>query len=101
MTTQSYNGWTNWETWNANLHFDGFWKVAQEVYDETSGTPDERKDEWLDSMERRVRYDIEELSGANEATGFGADVLNHYLREINYREIAERYWEDVTVEEET
>lgn len=105
MTTDNkYNGWTNWETWNYNLHHDDqYTEQAQECYDNADA------DETF-SKEQRATLDLAviiEADAENEAeelqnnlpkyyqSSFFMDAVNMSLREINYYEIAENYMSDV------
>lgn len=79
MTDNTYNGWTNYETWNLNL--------------------------WLSNDENAYRYwasiaegvELEELteslktwaqSHVPETVGFHSDMLSHAISRINFEEIA-------------
>ena len=110
MTNENskYNGWTNWETWNFNLHHDDqYTEQAQECYD------DAEADDTF-SREQRATLDLaaiieadaeEEASTMQDSLpdylqhSFFMDAVNMTLREINYYEIAENYMSDVEKEE--
>ena len=100
MNRQECNGWTNYETWLANLWFD-------DAFSDDADTALERAAEDTDGTEikaeavRALAETIEEaiVAATTEETsipesGFVADILNAALREINYREIAEHYIDD-------
>jgi hypothetical protein len=83
----SYNGWSNWETWNTNLHlFDGL--TARDI----SGTRTVTADE----CEEFVQTFLDEVEGPN---GFVADIIGGFMSEVNWREIAEHLNEDEDEEE--
>jgi hypothetical protein len=71
----TYNGWTNWETWDCNLMvFDGWEfdsKDVEGIMQEIQAYLDERhdsiQDHWI------------------------ASIFNQYVRRVNVREIAEHY----------
>ena len=91
MTT--YNGWTNYETWNVKLWLDN-----------DEGTYDEVR-----AMARRSRsaYDLGQelrefvLDGMPDlGASMYADILGAALRDVNWQEIAEAYREDEDAEVE-
>lgn len=85
MTDNKYNGWTNYETWLFNLHFDNYFEEdARQVKDvyELSKIIESAAAEYV-SEELQVQH------------GFIGDMLNSALRSINYYEIAEHYMEDI------
>lgn len=76
MTTNTYNGWTNYETWLINLHFDGFFEPNTEA----------------EEIESSV-YEICEEQITNNDGGIVFDIVNAFLADVNWREIAEHYEE--------
>lgn len=105
-TTQRYNGWTNYETWNLALWIgndegsDSYWReAAQECYDDAE--PDgtfTRKEQAALALADRLKDETEE--NAPEVSGFYADVLSAALGEVNYHEIAEHWLDDVEEEDD-
>lgn len=102
MDTQKYNGWTNYSTWLCNLWFSDFTPMFE---DHTADLSDEHdtKDALLDTLEEWIENDITEYveCNVNESNGFIMDVINHALHEIDYRDIAEHYIDDVWDDIET
>jgi hypothetical protein len=96
-TDNKYNGWTNYETWNANLWINNDWQLSElfamragdllgsyETDDATYHLAQSIKDVFLD-LQPEV------------APGFFSDVMDASLREVNWSEIAQHYiteWDD-------
>lgn len=111
MTTmekdQTYNGWTNYETWNVKLWIDNeegdyrFWKERAE---ETYATA--KEDQTFSQLERAALTLADELKDQFEentptVTGCYADLLNAALSEVNWYEIAKSLLEDYQVDKES
>ena len=75
----SYNGWTNWETWMINLHFDGYFEDYRD--DQNLVQPEVVKD-----VVEEIVFDLE---GSNNP--LISDLINGSLQEVNWEEIAEHY----------
>ena len=73
-TDNTYNGWTNYETWRVNLElFDG----DNERW--SHGSPD--------AMQEFAEMLIEESTDE----GIGRDYAMAFLQDVNWQEIAEHY----------
>lgn len=89
MERREYNGWTNYETWLANMWFgDIFADMASEGQ---LGSP-ENLQQFVEEML--------ESDGALPESGFAADIMNAALREIDWDDIYDHYKEDEPAEEE-
>ena len=93
-----YNGWTNYETWLCNLWFDYFDFTEQlEMFE---GVED--KDDILRIIEDYIQNSVEEFVECHLAPrdthGFIHDMLNSSIQEIDFRDIAEHYVDDVSSE---
>jgi len=81
-----YNGWANYETWNANL-WDGeaFYDMVQEA-----------KDSGDDKMEIAAMLEsyYDDAADSLNARGFFGDVINNALKEIDWEEIVKNHWEE-------
>ena len=90
-----YNGWNNYETWLCNMWFDNFdFTDDLEMFESC-----ESNDDVLDTIENYIESlitDFVECSITDGAMhGFIQDMLNSAMSEIDYREIAEHYVQDV------
>lgn len=112
MTKKEYNGWFNYETWNAALWIDNdegsqsYWREqTQECYDAAEASDLYTKDEraTLDLRGRLADHfeaqSQEILTQANAQASFWADMLGAALSEVNWHEIAEHFIADLDKEE--
>tara|TARA_R110000772_G_scaffold7665_1_gene25835 strand:+ start:673 stop:909 length:237 start_codon:yes stop_codon:yes gene_type:complete len=76
MNDKTYNGWTNFETWQAALWLDDAGSI-------------EGDDLYKDFLEDYLFF----MAGRPE-TGLAADIFSAWLREVNLTEILEHYAED-------
>lgn len=79
-----YNGWTNWETWQVNLHF-AHW------FTEENFTPEE--------IQEIVTTNIQGATQMPDA-GLLNDILNGFTGKVNWRELSDYYKYDESEEEE-
>ncbi len=93
----AYNGWTNYETWLLNLHFDNCYQDdAERIYNEAEDTK-------LFSKEKNAKHEladfikqsIEEEYLPDTDSPFYNDLLNGAISEINFLEIADGYIEEL------
>lgn len=91
MTRNEYNGWTNWETWNANLWIDNDWRLS-EHYAHRAGDllGSYEEDEAIERLAGYIEDDFNQLMPEVES-GFFADVMNMAMCEVNWHEIAKHY----------
>ena len=100
-----YNGWTNYETWLCNLHYDDFFTdQAQEAWESAEANETfPREENAAIALKEVIESTVEEftqesLSGGQQ-NAFVNDLVNSALREVNYYEIAKNYI--LEVEKET
>ena len=96
--TNKYNGWTNYETWLCNLWFENYdFTDLMHMFD---GCED--KGDILNVIEDVIKNDVEDYVMAelrsSDTSGFIQDMLNSAIQEIDYRDIAEHYVDDVADE---
>jgi hypothetical protein len=80
-----YNGWKNKETWLVNLWLGDTFAVMQEEGHHVTA----------DVIEELVREYIGGFDGKTVENGFLVDMLNCALGEIDYRELAAHYADDM------
>ena len=99
--TDTYQGWTNYETWNANLWFgDNFHDICQQLIEDVRQEQELEDNELLDEDDKdsicsqlsiSIEDYIEELIPTLE--GMFLDMMTHAVDMIDYREIAESVYE--------
>lgn len=91
----TYNGWTNYETWLTNLWLDGleFGDYIQDLSDDLDD-----KDavlDWCSDYLEQLVEDLIEDATPNGVSGFITDLINSAFQEIDFRDIAEHYVDDI------
>lgn len=100
--TKAYNGWTNYETWSLALILDNdegsyrYWRgVAQDCWDVADGDKTfSREDRAAFELEDRLQAETEEAMPEN-LSPLWSQLLSAAVSEINYREIAENWIDNV------
>ena len=97
MTDTKYNGWTNYETWLTNIHFECFEftdEINEGIFDNLSR--DEVKRWIADYIEglviEVVFYPFDECASDSI---FLVDVVNSFLEKVDWDDIADHYIDDV------
>ena len=84
MTDQTYNGWTNWETWNFNLWINNnealYWIVNKALGDFLME----------DTFEVFLKGTAKNIVG----TELCLDLKEKDIKNINFKEITELMWEE-------
>ena len=90
MNEKEYNGWTNYETWNVNLHLD-------EMYQRIANEHTLLSTYHLGQLLKDTTWDLaEEIApDAVRGAGFVSDLFTAGLGEVNWYEIAEHYVEEL------
>jgi predicted house-cleaning noncanonical NTP pyrophosphatase (MazG superfamily) len=88
--SSKYNGWTNYETWNFNLHItneESDYEYALEMAFDSEHEYELSKKlkEWANDMaDDCISTEI----------GFIVDIIYSSIKEVNFYEVAEHLWED-------
>jgi hypothetical protein len=96
MKDETYNGWTNYETWNCKLWIDNdqgsqeFWReAAKEAFDDSqrSGLFTREENAAVRLMDSLKDYHEANMPDLPEAS-FYTDIFNAALSQVNWYEIA-------------
>ena len=106
-TDKTYNGWTNYETWNVKLWMDNdegdcnHWQgAAQEAYDEAEASSTFTREEQATlDLSHILKAEYEEGAPDLGACSY-SDLLNAAISEVNWHEIAESLMNDVDKDDE-
>ena len=100
-TDKKYNGWTNYETWLFNLHFDDcFGEDAETFYKDAEACEIfTRRENATFSLAAYIEDYADEFRPEMPSNGFYADLIETGMSEINYHEIAKHYIHDVELAE--
>ena len=101
----TYNGWSNYETWNANNWVsDGMMDAETMAHDCLAEAVEDETDmetaisNATDALAEQMEADCDELCADTcPQSGLFADLLNSALARINWREIAENYVKEIPV----
>ncbi len=105
MSDTTYNGWTNYETWNVNLWIDNsqgdqeYWsEQAQECVQEAiDGDESDIKASATYALSQRLEASFDDASAEMQTTGVFADLLTHALGMVNWYEIAKGHVDEITL----
>ena len=94
-TSESYNGWSNYDTWNFKLWLDNS-KDSQEMvfnFVKTSVVFFKKSADAIHNIRTQLEQYAEENAPKLE-NGFYSDVLSASIRSVNYYQIADAYYYD-------
>jgi hypothetical protein len=86
---KSYNGWTNWETWNFGLWLDNDEPTYHEINQLIKGSKDV-----YDLSKKLEEWAYGSLDDEYMDSSFIMDFVNGAIREVNFFEIAEHRIEE-------
>ncbi len=99
MSDQTYNGWTNYQTWVVNLWMtndSGSYEHLQSMARDCLTHLEDNVSDAVWELSKRLEEDHDEFMP--EVTGVYADLLTHSLGMVNWHEIARHVIDDVTAE---
>ena len=99
MSDNTYNGWTNYETWDVALWLgneEGLYNQARELGERVYGNW--ANDDPLYSYSGALADMVGELNPIGSDASMFSDMLNAALSCVNWREIAEHYVDDFELE---
>lgn len=99
METKTYNGWTNYETWNCNLWLDNDGSMEYLIERATELVRDD-PDSAVYDLAREIECMIDEANPIGDQSSMFSDMLSAALREVDYDEIAEHIISDLDLPEE-
>jgi hypothetical protein len=105
-TTEKYQGWTNYETWQVNLWWSNdqgsytYWaQQAQEVWEEAEADKTFTRSEIARAkLAERMKDGLEE-SKPEGLEGLWECMVDHFISEVNFHEIAGSWLDDCDVYE--
>ena len=101
--TRTYNGWTNYETWNVALWIgndQGSYNYWQDVTREclAEASPDKNftiEERAKIALAGRLKDEIEEGNPLAKECSLYSDILTANLKEVHYYEIASNWIDDI------
>jgi len=90
MTDTTYNGWTNHATWLVNLHLDNTYCMTDSLTEEAADMLGNQYPE-ADLADYIKELVAEWLEPDCPNAGLAQDLINGYLDDVNWREIATHY----------
>ncbi len=93
-----YNGWTNYETWLVNLHYDNFFQEqAEDLYQDALACDTFSKEEnAAHALCEYIEETVTEFNYNPDAdTALVNDIVNAALSSVNWYEIAANYIESL------
>ena len=92
----TYNGWTNYETWLANIHFEN-WDFSDYIEDIADTEPEDEGDvrNWIEEYLKQNIWELTFEAPDIELGTWQTDLLQAAYSEIDFRDLAEHYSEEV------
>lgn len=102
-TDPTYNGWSNYETWNCKLWIDNE-QPTHEYWRECAKEIEPIENEYMEEVRRKVhaladvlkeQFEEQAEEWMKDQASFFADIFNAGLNRVNWIEIAESLLDDV------
>ena len=85
----TYNGYTNWETWVVELHYDDTFYNMAKTYVETGLT----YQEFQDDLEGFIHSTVNEELKYPDDTNLANEFVRMALQTVDYTQLANNAWE--------
>ena len=98
----TYNGWSNYQTWVFNLWFDDYFSdVAEEIVKQYQGSDIEDFISFSPTVElaQHIKNTAEEFNPIDDSSVW-SDLMGYSIGMIGFYEIAEHYIDEVVLEQE-
>ena len=98
MSSESYNGWSNWETWNTNLWINNnqylYDTIMERACDIALETKNDRYATFTD-MRISIEHMIKDVLLLNDVTeGWISDMFHSAVERVDFSEIAKLIMEE-------
>lgn len=104
MTKETYNGYTNYETWNTNLHYsDTFFDIAKEAVENLDTEAEDFAEDFdygdlVETLASTFGDLVWEISGVEDLPdGIAKDFALQGLEQVDWEDIAETHLSDFEV----
>jgi hypothetical protein len=104
MTKETYNGYTNYETWNTNLHYsDSFFDIAKEAVENLDTEAEDFAEDFdyadlVENLANTFEELVWEVSGVYDLPdGIAKDFAFQGLEQVDWEDIAETHLSDFEV----
>ena len=107
MTKETYNGYTNYETWNTNLHYsESFYDMVNDAVDNLDTEDEDFAEDFdyadfVEDLATAFEDLVWEISGVEDLPdGIAKDFATQGLEQVDWQDIAETHLSDFEVLEQ-